>query len=137
MMRRKAKFFDGFFMKGRRVARICLPTIFRKLKSQFIHQLISISFGKNRCCGNRQILSVAFYNTCMRNHGIRRKPIAINKYSGKTASFSTARCIAKKLAFKILILSISWLVASATAQYKVSCYLLTTSSILFAMISVI
>src|SRR5688572_517996 len=72
-------FIEGFSMFRSSISFITCPIIMREFFVKLLHILITISFSKDTCCGNRCINTIAFYDTTMRKSLILNKIISIDQ----------------------------------------------------------
>src|SRR4249919_2699511 len=72
-------FIKGFSMFRSSISFIACPIIVREFFVKLFHILITVSFSKDTCRGNRCINAIAFYDTTMRKSFILNKIISIDQ----------------------------------------------------------
>lgn len=67
MIRRCAVLFYTFAMLFCGVASIVIPSIKRKFLVEFLHVVVAIGLGKNRCSSDAEVLAIALHDGLVRN----------------------------------------------------------------------
>ena len=93
---------------------VVVPVVVRVLFMQAVHIVVTVGLGQNRCRSDGEVLAITLYH-----RGMKRLP-SMSRCWGRIFSWATARCMARKEAFRMLISSISCGVTTPTAQAKAS-----------------
>jgi len=78
MVWRMAQLQHGFTMAGGWVTFIAMPVVFGMFRRNFLHIIVAVGFGKDRCCRNTEVLAIALYDAGVRRGAVFIKPVAIN-----------------------------------------------------------
>lgn len=100
---------------------VTIPVIIRIFLVKAVHVVITIGLCQNGGGSDGKVLPVSFHYGSMRQVPIFLKRLpSISRCCGRTFSWSTARCMARKEALRILILSISSGETTPTAHARAS-----------------
>ena len=68
----------------RRITFVMLPVITWEFLMQFVHVVITISFGKDRSSSYRKIFAISLYNSSMRYVGVLLETVSIDQQMLRT-----------------------------------------------------